>query len=168
MTIVEVLDAAVGSGPRDDHLVLICEPTPLSARRALDAVAELNASAVVLSDEPQGLAVALDSLSEGRMTLPLRVVELARRMPPLTERQLVILASVAAGQSNAEIARALALSTQSVKRELGIAYQLVGGSDRGELIDGAIALGLEPAPLDCRPEPPTRVGAARSSAHTRR
>lgn len=125
-----------------NQVVLVVDPTPLAARRALDAVSNLVVGAVMLSDDPGGLKVALDGLAAGRLTVPIQVVNLAARMPHLSERQLAILGGIIAGQSNSEIARAMHLSHASIKRELGFIYQIVASSGRSSLVGAALQLGL--------------------------
>lgn len=132
--------------PAEHRVVLVCEATPFGARAALDAVSELVAVAVVCCDEPADLVSALEGLLVGRVSVPLRVMDLAGEMPDLTERQLEVLAAVAAGQSNAAIGRGLYLSAASVKRELAALYAALGMSNRLELAASAQRLGV---PVRC-------------------
>lgn len=147
---VLITDAAVArpaGTPAGNSVVLVADPTPLAARRALDAISNLVVGAVMLSDDPAGLGVALDGLAAGRLTIPLQVVDLAARMPHLSERQLVILGGLIAGQSNAEIGRAMHLSHASIKRELGFVYQIITSPGRSGLVAAALQLGLSAKPV---------------------
>jgi len=138
--------ARAGGSPPGNRVVLVCEPRPFGARRALDSISELTAAAVVCSDAPSDVTGALEGLARGHVTVPLRVLELAAQMPALTERQLAVLSAVAAGQTNAEIGRGLYLSQASVKREVGVLYDALGGANRSRLAAIATALGVAPSP----------------------
>lgn len=139
---VHAVPGAPGSG-----VVLVCDPTPSAARAAVDAVADLVVSSVVCSDQPDDLHAALEGLSAGRACVPMRILTLAARMPRLTERQSVLLGAVLAGQTNADMARALGLSAASVKRELGRMYARMGVSSRAALSARALELGVPPRRL---------------------
>jgi len=130
-----------------NRVVLVCEPTPHSARRAMDAVSEFLAAAIVCADQPADLAAALAGIENSSVSIPMRVLDLAATMPELSERQLVVIGAVMAGQSNAEIGRGLYLSPGSVKREMGILYHALGSSGRSSLVARAMGLGLEPRPV---------------------
>lgn len=53
-------------------------------------------------------------------------------LPPLTERQKVILDSVTRGLSNADIAKQLGISVQVVKNHLNLLFQKIGAANRTE------------------------------------
>lgn len=142
--VTDVAPARPGNRPPGNDVVLVCDPTPLAARRAVDSVAEFLAAAVVCSDQPGDLAPALQALQVGRVSMPLRVLALAAQMPHLTERQLAVLGGAMAGQSNAEIGRGLHLSPASVKREMGFLYVILDSSTRPALVAEAIGLGIVP------------------------
>lgn len=129
------------SGPAGE-VVLVCDPTPVAARRALDGVAGLWVSAVACADVPDDLVAALEGIAAGRVSLPVRVVELAALLPSLTERQWAALDAVVAGRPNAEIARMLSVSSATVKRELCELYAALDASTRTELAARAVALGV--------------------------
>ncbi len=129
------------SGPAGD-VVLVCDLTPVAARRALDGVAGLWVSAVACADVPDDLVAALEGITAGRVSLPVRVVELAALLPSLTERQWAALDAVVAGRPNAEIARMLSVSSATVKRELCELYAALDASTRTELAARAVTLGV--------------------------
>jgi DNA-binding CsgD family transcriptional regulator len=145
--VTDVAPARLAGHRPGNDAVLVCDPTPFAARCALDAVSNLVAAAVVVSDEADGLAAALDGVLADRVTFSARVLELSARMPHLSERQLAILRAVIAGQSNQEIARGLYLSLASVKREMGFVYVIMGVSGRSALTAQALGLGLTGRPL---------------------
>jgi len=68
--------------------------------------------------------------------------------PPLQPRELELLALVAAGASNREIAGRLALSQQTVKNYLSIIYDKLGVSNRTEAVVVALGRGLIKRPAD--------------------
>ncbi len=127
--------------------MLVCEPTPLAARTAMDAMSNLLAAALVATDRPDDLACALDGLADGRGSVPVRIMALAADMPDLSERQRVILSAVVAGQSNLEIGRGLYLSAASIKREMSSLYGALGVLNRSVLVATAMTLGIPPAPV---------------------
>lgn len=125
--------------------LLVVDPTPIDCRRAMDAIGAGTVLGVLLSDEPDELLVALRATSSGRASVPGRVVELAARMPQLTDRQAAILAGVLAGQTNAELGKGLRLSHASVKREMGELFRAFGLANRLALAHYALSLGIRPA-----------------------
>jgi DNA-binding NarL/FixJ family response regulator len=134
-------------GEQAAAVVLVSEPTPFGARRALDAVAALQVTAVVCADEPGDLQAALACLAEDRGSIPRRVGSLAARMPEVNPRQVALLGAVLAGQTTAQMARGLHLSSASVKRELGTLSRTLRVTTRAALFARALELGVQPAPL---------------------
>lgn len=128
-------------------IVLVIEPTPFSARRAVDALGALRITSVVRSDEPDDLEAALRCLDQDRSSFPREVLVLARRMPAVNERQASLLGAVLAGQTTAQMAKGLHLSPASVKRELSAVSSLLGVPTRAALFARALELGVRPAPL---------------------
>ncbi len=124
--------------------VLVVEPSPLQCQRALRAFAAGTVASVIPTDHPSELAHAMASVAGGWGAVPLRVLEIASRMPDLTERQEGILGALMAGQSTAEIARGLYLSGASVKRELAVLFRSFGARNRLELAMFAADLGFRP------------------------
>lgn len=127
--------------------VLACLPTPLAARRALDAFGRGEVRAVVRADVPTQLADALDALDRGLSLVSSELIALARAAPALTDRQEDVLGAVMAGQSNAEIAHAIGRRPVTIKREVAALFGLVGASRRWELIARGHELGYRGRPL---------------------
>lgn len=78
---------------------------------------------------------------EGNQAIPARLlaqIEEDREMGRLTDRQMEILASVAEGQSNADIALQFGLSEITVKKHLSAIFERLGVANRSE----AVALAL--------------------------
>ena len=130
-----------------NNLVVVCEPTPWGAREALDAVASLLATSVVCADQPADLARALAAVLEEAASIPIRVLDLAGEMPLLTERQMLVLGGVLAGQSNTAICEGLYVSVASVKRDLTCLYSAFGASTRSSLVAEAARVGVPSQPV---------------------
>lgn len=62
----------------------------------------------------------------------------------LTPRECEVLARLAKGQSNKEIARALGSSSNTVKTQVASIYAKLGVAGRGKAVDAARALALVP------------------------
>ncbi len=143
--VTDAVAARTGDVAAGGSTVLVCEPTAFDARIAIDAVAELIVVAVVLSDEPDDLALALDAVADDRGTIPGRVLRLAGEMPVLSERQSAVLAAVVHGSTNTEISRDLPMSLATVKREVAVLYQALSAVTRPALIAEASRLGVRPS-----------------------
>ena len=130
-----------------DAVVLVCDPTPFAARRAVDAVAALRVTAVVRADQPDDLRAALACLEEERGSIPRTILSLAAQMPEVNQRQVALLGAVLAGQTTSQMARGLHLSPASVKRELGALSRSLDATTRAALLARALELGVQPLPL---------------------
>src|SRR4029453_595772 len=109
-----------------------------------EAIMAGTAQAVVLADQPDQLATALRAVGAGNATAPSRAIELAAAMPALSDRQVVIMRAILAGQTNKQLARGLGLSPASIKRELTELYQHLAAANRLELAHRAMTLGFVP------------------------
>jgi len=127
-------------GPRLD--VFVCKDTPAACQRALDAVLDGAARAILLWDEPDALATAIDAIQQGSVVIPERVIDLALEAPRLTERQCRTVHLVAAGRSNPEIAAALHQSTSTTKRDLTELMGVLDVTNRASLMAVANRLGF--------------------------
>lgn len=146
--------------------------TPLEGIAALRAAAPQVPLLVVTGNEDDALLLALFDLGiagfvpksarapviesairlvlAGERYVPPRILGLAsaRPAPPagssvrLTDRQLDVLRLVAEGQSNKEIARALALSPATIKTHTAAAIATLGASNRTEAVYKARTLRL--------------------------
>jgi DNA-binding NarL/FixJ family response regulator len=122
-------------------------------REHIDAALAAGAVAYVLKKaHPEDLASAIrqafDSsvyLADGRTTVapPLQVLE---ESPGLTRREFEILKLVAEGHSNAELARKLWVTEQTVKFHLSNIYRKLDVANRTEASRWAQVRGLLPAP----------------------
>lgn len=112
------------------------------ASRLLGAADGLRA-AVGVAEPDQGralLGAAPDGWADGRAMTPAQAVAEARRRPApaaappagLSARELEVLALIAAGRSNQEIADALVLSIKTVQRHGANIYAKIGAHNRSE------------------------------------
>jgi DNA-binding NarL/FixJ family response regulator len=119
---------------------LILVVTPLTdatgVRRALDAGAD---GLVFESDLEESLCASLIAVAAGQTAVPRRVRGGLHR-PAFSHRERQVLAHVAAGLTNGEIADALFLSESTVKSHLSSAFSKLGVRSRKE----AAALVLDP------------------------
>jgi len=101
---------------------------PAVQRRLLDALNSGNRSAVAAADRGQ----------------PAPAPEVAPTEPPdgLTAREVEVLAHIAAGESNAEIATALFVSEATVKTHINHIFGKTGVRDRAQLVGYAFRTGL--------------------------
>lgn len=128
-------------------VVLVVEPTPYSARCAVDGLGTLCITSVVRADQPDDLESALRCLEQDRASFPCEVLHLAQQMPAVNARQSALMGAVLAGQTTAQMARGLNLSPASVKRELSRLSGLLGVHSRAALFARALELGARPEPL---------------------
>lgn len=142
---LHVTDEPSARTARDDPgggQVIVCDPTPYSARGGLDALTNLNAVGLVIADEPSDLTAVLVAVRAERVSLPRRLLDLAALMPHLTDRQVRILSAIAAGQTNPELCRGLHLAPTSVKREIAVLYEALRVATRPAIAARAFDLGI--------------------------
>lgn len=103
------------------------------------------------------IEAAINVVLSGGLYVPGRVLELANersnfrvRAPAqaivgnaanLTERQITVLAHIASGQTDKEIARNLTISPATVKAHLMAAFHALGASSRAEAVAKAMTMG---------------------------
>ncbi|MGH1563753.1 response regulator [Mumia sp. DW29H23] len=138
---VEATRRLVGSGDGPRVLVLTTYDTDADVTRAIGAGAT---GYLLKAERPADLFDAVRAAAEGRTTLspPVadRVVARMRRpRPGLTDRERDILAQLARGVGNREIARALFISEATVKTHLGRIYAKLEVDTRA----GAVAVAKE-------------------------
>ena len=78
---------------------------------------------------------------DGNQVIPTRLleqIEQDKALSNLTDRQLEVLASVAQGQSNSDIAKQFGLSEITIKKHLSAIFERLGVANRSE----AVALAL--------------------------
>jgi DNA-binding NarL/FixJ family response regulator len=90
---------------------------------------------------------ALDGLDAGLSLVPAVLLDRARLVPELTDRQLAVLGGVLAGQTNAQMAAALQVRPVTIKREVAGLFALLGASGRFELMSAALDLGFRRRPV---------------------
>jgi DNA-binding NarL/FixJ family response regulator len=97
--------------------------------------------------EPRQLVQAIDQVLSGEPWFPPLAKGSDAPLSQLTERQQHVLAGVAAGQSNKQVARALGLSERTVKFHLECAYLRLGVANRAEAVVRALRQGLIRIPV---------------------
>ena len=102
-----------------------------------------GASGVVFKEKADmNLISTIRAVASGQKAIPERLlsqIEEDNALFKLTDRQIVILASVADGQSNSDIAKQLGLSEITIKKHLSAAFRCLGVANRSE----AVALALQ-------------------------
>ncbi|KQV15454.1 MULTISPECIES: response regulator transcription factor [unclassified Kitasatospora] len=122
-------------------LVLTTYDTDADINRAITAGAT---GYLLKAERPEELFAAIHAAAEGRSTLSPPVAsrvmaQLRTPAPQLTDREQEILAQLAQGLGNREIARALFISEATVKTHLGRIYDKLGVDTRS----GAVAAAKE-------------------------
>jgi DNA-binding NarL/FixJ family response regulator len=140
LTVSDMLPAGDTSVPVD---VLVIEARPVACQRALGAVSQGTARAVICNDEPDRLPAALRAVHDDLSVVPQRVIECANRAPVLSPRLLRTLQLVANGASNQTIARATHESVSTVKRNVAHLLELFDAPNRMALTSTAIRFGYQ-------------------------
>ena len=100
-----------------------------------------GAVGVLLKDKVEmDLLNTIRFVVEGNQVIPTRLlaqIEEDKAMGKLTDRQMEILASVAEGQSNADIALQFGLSEITVKKHLSAIFERLGVANRSEAVSRA-------------------------------
>jgi len=119
-------------------IVVLDDPGPVEVRRAL----EEGATGVVAREAPAGtLGAAIAAVRAGLAVVPRdHGRQLVR--PALSHRERQVLALMAEGRTNGEIARALILAESTVKCHVSTAYSKLGVGSRREAAALASELGL--------------------------
>ena len=102
----------------------------------LQVMAHGGAAFVSKNEQPVHLLDTIAQVAVGRMVFPyLDVSQLnANPLTTLTKRELEILASLAAGRTNKQIAAEKAVSTNTVKYHIRNLFEKLGVSNRGQAI----------------------------------
>jgi DNA-binding NarL/FixJ family response regulator len=142
----------------DARLIVVCPMMHASGvRRALDA----GADAVVFESQlEESLVASVAAVAAGQTAVPRRVRTGLHR-PVFSHRERQVLAHVATGLTNRQIADALFLAESTVKSHLASAYAKLGVRSRKEaaalLLDPSENLGVElSAFVQSHPGPHTR------------
>ncbi|MFJ9035071.1 response regulator [Streptomyces sp. NPDC102406] len=130
-----------GPGAHPHVLVLTTYDTDADITRAIEAGAT---GYLLKAERPEELFAAIHAAAQGRTTLSAPVAsrvmaQMRTPRPTLTDRERDILAQLAHGLGNREIARALFISEATVKTHLGRIYDKLGVDTRA----GAVAVAKE-------------------------
>jgi DNA-binding NarL/FixJ family response regulator len=123
--------------------VLFVDPAGVACESALDAVVRGTVAVVLAAGEEDLLAEAIEAAERGFAVVSTRVVEGARSAPTLSGRDRRLLALVAEGASNGEVAEHLHCSTATVKRVITDLVRRLAVDGRPGLIAAARDLGIE-------------------------
>jgi DNA-binding NarL/FixJ family response regulator len=135
----EVVQAARRRAP-DAGIVVVLPAATRSDTRALLAA---GADALVLEREGEEvLSAAVRSVSLGQVSVPRPFRECLDR-PALSHRERQIIALVAAGCTNAQIAQRLCLSESTIKGHLSSAFRRLGVSSRRKVAGAVFAFDAE-------------------------
>ncbi len=147
------IDAIAAFGelrPELPVIILSASEDPGDVRRALE---EGAMGYVPKSASPAALVAAIRQVMAGDIAAPTALLQAAIGAPPspvqavaaLTHRQQEVLAAMAIGLSNKEIARKFGLSEKTVKVHVGAILGALGVSNRTRAAGLALAAGLTPA-----------------------
>ncbi|MFI0242006.1 response regulator [Streptomyces sp. NPDC016845] len=130
-----------GPAPAPHVLVLTTYDTDADITRAIEAGAT---GYLLKAERPEELFAAIQAAAQGRTTLSAPVASrvmanMRKPRPTLTGRERDILAQLAHGLGNRDIARALFISEATVKTHLGRIYDKLGVDTRA----GAVAVAKE-------------------------
>ena len=132
---IEVLESLLADRPDARVLVLTSATDPAWASRAMRS----GAAGVVYKDiDPDALVRAIRSVHDGNVLLSAEAAGSLRRSGPaavagldsLTSREREVLAELAKGRSNREIARALQVAEKTVKAHVSSVLAKLGVQDR--------------------------------------
>ena len=138
---IEVARHLTGSGFTGKIVIVTTFGRPGYLRAAMAA----GASGFLLKDAPAAeLADAIRRVATGQRVVDpaLAADALAQGDSPLTEREAEILALIAGGATNREIAAELFLSPHTVKEHTSTLYRKLGARNRADAVQRAQRLGL--------------------------
>ena len=136
---VTISDAADEKRP---PTVAVVDALPYPCHEAVRALMHGAVQGAVVADDIVHLAVVARTAAAGFVVVSPIALALAATAPELTERQEMVLASLAAGASVPSVARRLHQSVTTVKRDVAAISELLGVSSRAELVREAVRLGL--------------------------
>ena len=138
----DALDAICTAAAESDLVVVVCGTSRPSTVRG--AVAR-GAQGVVAADHVAILPLVLAAVARGQVCVPAEDSDAITR-PALTFREKQVLALVASGHTNAQIASELYLAESTIKSHLSSAFDKLGVSSRSEaaqlILDPDLGRGL--------------------------
>jgi len=108
-----------------------------TSKEMSEAIANGASGALMKDSSSNNLIGAIRDIVAGKRVIPdelLRQAEEDNSSPSLSKRHLEILASVAQGQSNADIAKKLGLSEITIKKQLSTIFERLGVVNRSEAV----------------------------------
>ncbi|ADD43402.1 response regulator [Stackebrandtia nassauensis] len=155
-----------------DHRAKVIVLTSVTeAVRVTEAVAAGAAGFLYKDIDPDSLAQAIRSVADGQVIFAREAVTAMTAPAPgpvaaLTAREREVLALVAAGRSNREIAKQLSVAEKTVKTHLSSLFRKLGVADRTQAALYAVTHGMA-GHTEGRLESPPRAGR-QSAVHKRR
>ena len=138
----DATEAILKANPATKILILTTFGTSDELRRALDAGA---VGALVKDSAHDQLIAAIRHAASGDLTISpeiKRQLKASEQEPELTPRQSEILAYVAKGLNNREIAKLIGIGPDCVKAHLKTAFARLGAASRSEAVAIALRTGL--------------------------
>lgn len=133
---------ATGLITADDPDIKVIVLTTYGSSIELAKAIQNGAVGILLKDKvDMDLVNTIRFVVAGNQVIPTRLlkqIEQDKALSQLTDRQLTILASVAQGQSNSDIAKSFGLSEITIKKHLSSIFERLGVANRSE----AVALAL--------------------------
>ncbi len=108
-----------------------------TSKEMSEAIANGASGALMKDSSSNNLIAAIRAIVAGKRIIPdelLRQAEEDNAIPSLSKRHLEMLASVAQGQSNADIALQFGLSEITVKKHLSAIFERLGVANRSEAV----------------------------------
>ena len=115
-------------------VVLVVPDAGVPCRASVDRVLRAEAAAAVAMSDLDKLGMVLAAVDQSVAVLTPTVLQRARDVPEITDRQLRLLGLVAEGRSTAASADALGISRATVKREVARLCAAFGVRKRQELV----------------------------------
>jgi DNA-binding CsgD family transcriptional regulator len=133
--------AVLTSGPMVETLMWLLLESALEGRLAGWVAPDLS---------PATIVDALERMAHGEVVIATRAGNRQPRTDPgqLTPRELDVLRLVARGHSNREISTLLALSPNTVKTYIRLAYRRIGVESRSQAVLWAVSQGLHEEAVD--------------------
>jgi DNA-binding CsgD family transcriptional regulator len=137
---------AEGARPRVSDVpngvdLLLVDPTPAEAVVAMRLVREEQLRGLVFTDELHRLVLTLHTVEGDSSAIPFRLRQLRAMVPPLEEREALIVEHLPSSPSNRELAELVNAGVATVKRDLASLCTKLGAGGRAELVRLAIDLG---------------------------
>jgi DNA-binding NarL/FixJ family response regulator len=120
-------------GFQSERTILVIGKSSGAAQAAVRSALTRKIAGVIMRDDAANLPVAIASWHQDIACISQRVLESANSGPEMTEREILIIARIAKGETNARIAARLGLSPATIKRQVSALLHEFGCETRLEL-----------------------------------